>query len=223
MGSALGPPWRLAGQPAATTAVELSWPPYSGTRSRRWPSSSSPPCLPPRRPSRARSREPMRRLLELTYARCRYRSCWTDRLEWIWTIGQAGARAAVISFAPPPTICRHPEPVRAFADVWSAGRVGTAGGWSERGQARSRNAPVTRTRGTGPRQSALEERQALQVTPWPHRDAPCRRPWRCHPDLGGALATSFHGRLAGHLLSGHRAGLVRSGRRLRFPARLPGG
>lgn len=55
----------------------------------------------------------MRLLIELTYGRCPCRSCRVDRLEWRWYMNHATPGAFMISFAPLPPVCRHPEPVQA--------------------------------------------------------------------------------------------------------------
>ena len=54
----------------------------------------------------------MRLLIELTYGRCRCRTCRVDRLEWLWYMAHAAPGAFMLSFAPLPPACRHPEPVQ---------------------------------------------------------------------------------------------------------------
>ena len=55
----------------------------------------------------------MRLLIELTYGRCRCRTCRMDRIEWHWSMALATPGSFGIRFAPWPPICRHPDPVRA--------------------------------------------------------------------------------------------------------------
>ena len=55
----------------------------------------------------------MRLLLELSYGRCWCRTCRVDRLEWFWYMTRANPGTFIISLAPLPPVCRHPEPVRA--------------------------------------------------------------------------------------------------------------
>lgn len=54
----------------------------------------------------------MRLLIELAFGRCWCRTCRVDRLQWLWYMAQAVPGACILSFAPLPPVCRHPEPVR---------------------------------------------------------------------------------------------------------------